>query len=235
MMAAAPTGPADRIILFLKNFLAGRVKTRLAARLGDRGALEIYTAMVADLLARLEPLRDRLIPYFDVPPGPADHPLDCPRSICSLLSRGLIKVQQGKELGERMGRAFQEVFAAGAQRAVLIGSDIPQIDAELLEGYFSALRSFPMVLGPAADGGYYLIGFQRKRFEASVFRGIEWSTEQVFEQTLNKARSCGLACHIGTELQDVDTLEDLESLLTTDPSIGSLAELLERYLVRTRG
>jgi rSAM/selenodomain-associated transferase 1 len=222
---------SDRIILFLRNLRTGRVKTRLAARLGDRGALEIYAAMVADLLSKLEPIRGLLIPYFDVPPNPAIHPLDYPSSISSLLARGVLKVQQGKTLGERMSRAFQEVFAAGAQRAVLIGSDIPQVNVELLQGYFSALQRFPMVLGPAADGGYYLIGFQSKRFEASVFRGIEWSTEQVFEDTLEKASSCGLACYIGTELQDVDTFEDLESLLSTDPSIRTLAEVLERYLV----
>lgn len=219
---------SDRVILFLKSFRAGRVKTRLAARLGDRGALAVYTAIVADLLARLEPLRTVLVPYFDTLPDPVDYP----PAVSSLLSRGLLKVQRGEDLGERMSSAFQEVFAAGAGRAVLIGSDVPQIDCKLLEGYLEALRSFPMVLGPAADGGYYLIGFQRERFEASVFRGIEWSTERVLEQTLNKARSLELPCHIGAELQDVDTIEDLESLLSTGLSTGSLAEVLERYLVR---
>lgn len=220
----------DRVILFLKSFQAGRVKTRLAARLGDRGALEIYTAMVADLLAKLEPLRNVLVPYFDKLPDPFEHQ----RSVSSLLSRGLLKVQRGEDLGQRMSNAFQEVFAAGAERAVLIGSDIPQIDSDLLNGYFAAFRTFPMVIGPAADGGYYLIGFQRERFEASLFKGIEWSTERVLDQTLDKARSCGLRCHIGAELQDVDTVEDLELLISTDLSAGSLAEVLERYLVRAQ-
>ena len=114
----------------------------------------------------------------------------------------------------------------------MIGSDIPQIDAELLEGYFSALHRFPMVLGPAADGGYYLIGFQRERFEAAVFQGIEWSTERVLQQTLNKARSLGLPCRLGAELRDIDTIEDLGSLLSTGLPAGTLASVLERYLVR---
>jgi rSAM/selenodomain-associated transferase 1 len=225
-----PASRADRVILFLKSFRAGRVKTRLAARLGDRGALEIYTAMVADLLSKLEPLRNLMVPYFDTLPDQLDHP----SPISSLLSRGLLKVQQGEDLGQRMSRAFQEVFAAGAERAVLIGSDIPQIDSDLLEGYFAALRTSPMVLGPASDGGYYLIGFQRERFEASVFRGIEWSTERVLEQTLSKARSRGLLYHLGAELQDVDTVEDLESLLSTGLSTGTLGEVLERYLVHAQ-
>ena len=233
MMGASQAEPTDRIILFLKSFRAGHVKTRLASRLGDRGALEIYTAMVADLLAKLQPLRDLVVPYFDALPGSADHSLDYPPSIPSLLSRGLLKVQRGEDLGQRMSNAFEEVFAAGAERAVLIGSDIPQIDAELLEGYFAALRKFPLVLGPAADGGYYLIGFQGERFDAAVFQGIEWSTEHVLEQTLGKARSLGLPFHLGTELRDIDTIEDLESLLSGDLATGSLADILERYLVRT--
>ena len=228
MTAAAAAEPTDRIILFLKSFRAGHVKTRLAGRLGDRGALEIYTAMVADLLAKLEPLRDRVVPYFDRFPDSNDQP----PAVSSLLSRGLLKVQRGEDLGQRMGSAFEEVFAAGAERAVLIGSDIPQIDAELLEGYFSALRRFPMVLGPAADGGYYLIGFQRERFDAAVFQGIEWSTERVLQQTLNKARSLGLPCRLGAELRDIDTIEDLGSLLPTGLPAGTLASVLERYLVR---
>jgi rSAM/selenodomain-associated transferase 1 len=218
---------SDRVILFLKSFQAGQVKTRLAASLGDLFALKVYTAMVADLLAKLEPQRDNLIPYFDTPPGPGDHPA----SIASLLSQGLLQIQRGRGLGERMSNAFLEVFSTGVERAVLIGSDIPQIDSDLLVDYFEALRTFPMVLGPAADGGYYLIGFQRERFEQSIFTGIEWSTEQVFEQTLNKACSLELSCHVGAELRDIDTIEDLEALLTTGQPGGSLADVLEQYLL----
>jgi rSAM/selenodomain-associated transferase 1 len=224
---------SDRVILFLKSFRAGHVKTRLAARLGDRNALEIYTAMVADLLAKLQPLQGILVPYFDALPNTAANPPAYPPTISSLLSRGSSKVQRGEDLGQRMSAAFQEVFEAGAERAVLIGSDIPHIHAELLGDYFAALYRFPMVLGPATDGGYYLIGFQRERFETSVFQGIDWSSQQVLEQTLTTARSCGLTCHIGTELQDVDTIEDLESLLSAGVSTASLAEVLQHYVVRT--
>jgi rSAM/selenodomain-associated transferase 1 len=184
-------------------------------------------AMVADLLSKLKPLRNILVPYFDTIPDPKLHP----PAISALLSRGLIKVQRGDDLGERMSNAFQEVFEAGSKRALLIGSDIPQINGELLEGYLEALHTFPMAIGPAVDGGYYLIGFQQKYFEASFFRGIEWSTERVLEQTLDKARSLEVPCYIGTELQDVDTVEDLESLLSTELSAGSLAEVVEQYLV----
>ena len=104
----------------------------------------------------------------------------------------------------------------------------------MLSYWKATSKRFPMVLGPSVDGGYYLIGFQRERFDASLFRGIEWSTERVLEQTLDKARSRGLLCQLGAELQDVDTIEDLESLLSSGLPTGSLSEVLERYLFSTQ-
>jgi len=221
----------DRVILFLKDFRAGRVKTRLAARLGDQGALEMYRAMVADLLSNLEPLKDIIVPYFDICPEQAESD----PSVSALRSQGRLRVQEGRDLGDRMGNAFLEVFSTGVERAVLIGSDIPEIDDDLLEGYFKMLRTFPMVLGPAADGGYYLIGFQKQRFDPRLLSGVEWSTELVFEQTLEKARSLELPCYVGQELQDVDTIEDLESILSSGFYSSTLAELISRYLVKADG
>ena len=217
----------DRVILFLKDFRAGRVKTRLATRLGDRGALDMYRAMVADLLSNLEPLKDIIVPYFDSFPGQ----IESDSSVSALLSQGRLRVQEGWDLGDRMGSAFREVFSDGAETAVLIGSDIPQIDSDLLEEYFEQLCRFPMVLGPAADGGYYLVGFQRRSFAPEIFKEIEWSTDVVFQQTLEKARSIELPCFVGKELQDIDTIEDLESVTSTELSSRSLADLVQQYLV----
>jgi rSAM/selenodomain-associated transferase 1 len=217
----------DRVILFLKDFRAGRVKTRLAARLGDQGALEMYRAMVADLFANLESFKDVIVPYIDSIPELAESA----SSLSSLLVRGKLKIQKGRDLGERMSNAFREVFSTGVERAVLVGSDIPEIDGDLLEGYFKMLRTFPMAIGPAADGGYYLIGFQKRCFDPRLFRGVEWSTDLVFEQTLEKARSLKLPCYVGQELQDVDTIEDLESILSSGFYSRSLTELISHYLV----
>ena len=220
----------ERVILFLKDFQAGRVKTRLAARLGDQGALEMYRAMVADLLANLEPLKDIIVPYFDSYP----EAIESVSSVSALLSQGKLKVQEGWDLGDRMSNAFREVFSDGAERAVLIGSDIPQIDSDLLAEYFEKLRQFPMAIGPAADGGYYLIGFQRGSFTPEIFDGIEWSTEVVFQQTVEKIRSFELPCYVGKELQDIDTIEDLETVASSELSSHSLAELVQLYLVEAR-
>jgi rSAM/selenodomain-associated transferase 1 len=215
----------ERIILFLKTFQAGRVKTRLASSLGDQRALKIYTALVAELLTGIQPIRDKVIPYFNETPQVDD----LPSTIAALLDQNRIRVQRGDELGVRMSNAFQEVFSTGAKRAVLIGSDVPRIDSDLLKVYLEALHSSPMVLGPAGDGGYYLIGFQRDCFDPTLFSGIEWSTERVCEQTLEKARSRGLSCYVGRQLQDVDTVHDLEYLL----SAGLASPSLEGVLVNT--
>jgi len=218
----------DRIILFLKNFRAGRVKTRLAAHLGAEGALAVYTSMVSGLLERLAPLRDMLVPYIDALPSGEDPAFGVLRTLPGM------RLQHGKDLGERMSNAFQEVFASGADRAVLIGSDIPRINRELLEGYLASLRSYPMTIGPTADGGYYLIGFRAERFDPSVFRGIDWSTDRVFTQTLDRARSLRLDSRIGKRLRDIDTVEDLEAFVDSEPRAHPLARVLERYRPGTR-
>jgi rSAM/selenodomain-associated transferase 1 len=248
---------SERIILFLKRFRVGEVKTRLAREIGDRGALELYAAMVADLLIKLLPLREIVVPYFDAVmqpaefrqpgqgggpeeqhgqgAGPKPQLMDPAAAVHRLLSPaefpgGKPGIQEGGNLGQRMGNAFRDVFAAGAERALLIGSDIPEMSSDLLEEYLARLRRFPMVIGPAADGGYYLIGFQRGRFDARLFDGIEWSTEHVFAQTLAKARSLRLPSYVGRQLRDVDTVEDLESILSSGAS-SRLGEILQQYRV----
>lgn len=200
-----------RIILFLKDFKAGKVKTRLATGLGDGGALDVYRTLVTDLLTRLQPLREIVIPYFNEVPAPEG----LPSPIVSLLDLGSVKIQRGRDLGERMSSAFREVFSSGVNRAVLIGSDVPGIDADLLSEFLKALHRYSAAIGPAVDGGYYLIGFRRESFDPSIFRSIDWSTERVLDQTLERARSLGLSCYLGSELRDVDTLEDLDSLFAT--------------------
>jgi rSAM/selenodomain-associated transferase 1 len=226
----------QRIILFLKRFQAGGVKTRLARRLGDQGALEVYAAMVADLLINLRPLREIVVPYYDAAAQPAQgaQPQVQSADAAAYFPRAKMGIQEGGNLGQRMSNAFRDVFAAGAEQALLIGSDIPGISGDLLEGYLARLRRFPMVIGPAADGGYYLIGFRRESFQAEVFDDIEWSTERVFAQTLEKARSLRLCCYVGPERRDVDTVEDLEAMLSSGLS-SRLGELLQQYLVESDG
>jgi rSAM/selenodomain-associated transferase 1 len=162
--------------------------------------------MLAGLLGRLEPLRQDLVVYVD------EAAEELPDLAAQLLFRGReLRLQIGKDLGERMARAFEEVFAEGAEQALLFGADIPDLDARLLERFLRRLGRRPMVLGPAADGGYYLIGFRREAFRPEVFRDIPWGSAAVAGLTLQRAGELDLRCWRGPRLRDIDTGEDLEA------------------------
>ena len=108
-----------------------------------------------------------------------------------------------------MAAAFNTLFAEGAQQVVLIGSDIPGIDHSYLQRAFQLLACHDLVIGPALDGGYCLIGFTCQGFTPAVFSSISWSTEQVLDQSLARATNAGLSVGLLPVLRDIDTLEDL--------------------------
>lgn len=115
--------------------------------------------------------------------------------------------QSGGGLGHRLNDAFVQGFQAGLERIVIIGSDCPEIDATHLEQAFCQLHSHDVVLGPAQDGGYYLVGLRRAC--AELFQGITWGTEQVFKQTVAIATQLGLSLATLETLRDVDRPEDI--------------------------
>ena len=115
--------------------------------------------------------------------------------------------QAGQTLGDRLHSAFVEAFEAGCKRAVTIGSDCPGITEARLAEAFEALDRAELVLGPATDGGYYLVGLNRPT--PGVFEGIAWGTERVLAQTLDRADRLGLSVHQLGALDDVDRPEDL--------------------------
>jgi len=115
--------------------------------------------------------------------------------------------QQGADLGERLENAAAAAFLDGAKRVVIIGTDCPGLDADHLHAALRALQQAEVVLGPAADGGYYLIGLSQHHRE--FFEGIDWGTERVLQQTLAKARAARCRVHLLPQLADVDHPEDL--------------------------
>jgi rSAM/selenodomain-associated transferase 1 len=117
--------------------------------------------------------------------------------------------QAGEDLGERMKNGFVEALSMNFKRVVLIGSDIPDLPLEFIEEAFTSLQEKDAVIGPALDGGYYLIGFKKETFSPRVFEGIHWSTESVFEKTLKVLQQEGLTVHTLQPLRDIDTVEDL--------------------------
>ena len=187
-----------QIIILLKAPRAGFVKTRLAAALGPHGALKAYRAVVERVLVALSPLRDVELRFA---------PDDAGSEISTWLRPGWRATPQGEgDLGARMSRAFDESFASGAPRVVLIGSDCPHITTDDITAATAALEDHDAVLGPAEDGGYWLVALRASA--PGLFEKMEWSTEGVLAQTLVRAQSLGLRVHLLRVLPDVDTVED---------------------------
>lgn len=185
--------------MFLRALNPGHVKTRLARSVGSTAALDLYRAMLVDLAPRLAGDR-RVIPYRDGagPTGPFVHARD----------------QRGATLFERMANAMGDVFAEGFDRAVLIGTDIPLLTARRIDHLFFILAQHDAVLGPSADGGYYAVGFQRKRYRHEVLAApmVDGGSD-VLSATKRALANAGLSHACGPTLADVDTAEDLERLL----------------------
>jgi rSAM/selenodomain-associated transferase 1 len=125
--------------------------------------------------------------------------------------------QKGKDLGERMSNAFRKAFDTGFKRVVLVGSDIPDLPLEVIEEAFISLKEEDAAIGPAYDGGYYLIGFKEKTFSPQVFERMAWGTERVFEDTMKVLKNLNQRVHTLPYLRDIDTVDDLKNI---DPSFG---------------
>lgn len=207
------------IVLFVKSPGQAPVKSRLAAALGKETARRLYRHFVLDMLMTLADLRAR---------GRCDlavcvYPAGSTEAVRAWLGDGYPYLsQRGHDLGERMKNAFQESFAAGYKQALLIGSDAPDLTGEILEDGFARLEQEGAVIGPACDGGYYLIGFQAGAFLPQVFDGMPWSSGEVFARTLETFHQQKRDVAILTPWRDMDTLEDLRDLYERHRS-GSFA------------
>src|SRR5678815_3132957 len=139
-------------------------------------------------------------------------PDDAEEEIKPWLKEGWTTAGQGEgDLGERLAHAFAEAFANGFTQVAAIGSDCPEVTVDDVSQGWRALGRHDVVLGPAADGGYWLIGL--KAGMDGIFEKIDWSTSRVLEQTLDWVKANGKSCHLLRELRDVDTEEDWKSFL----------------------
>jgi len=190
--------PSQRLIVFAKAPVVGNVKSRIANVVGAETACEIYTTILRktfsqlrtflDLEVRITP--DALVAQFE-----------------EFTNTSWQRKPQGEgSLGERLHRAFIEAFEADSERVVIIGSDCPDVTATDIKMARQALENCDLVLGPAVDGGYWLIGLRRPCME--LFQSIEWSSDKVLRQTLQHAEAANLRVHLLRELSDIDTIED---------------------------
>lgn len=195
------TPPRSAVLVFVRAPEPGRVKTRLAAAIGPEAALRVYLRLAEHTLREARALSGAAVRVHFTPPeageavrrwlgGPADY-----------------LPQAGGGLGDRMRRAFEEAFAAGYARVVIVGSDLPGLSAGLLRRALDLLEGHEAVLGPARDGGYYLLGLRRP--VPGLFEGIAWSTAEVFAGTLERLRREGVEPALLEVLGDVDEVGDL--------------------------
>lgn len=189
-----------RVLLFTKFPQPGMVKTRLARTVGDETAAKLQQAFLEDQLLMLTKIG-------------ADVTLCCdpfrPLSDYERLFPGFTyRPQQGADLGERMLRALHRTLEETGKPAVLIGSDLPDLPDRHVSEAFAALRDAQVCLGPATDGGFYLLGLCEP-LPPDIFDDVVWGGSQVLERTLDNCASWGLTHHLLPPWPDMDTGEDL--------------------------
>jgi uncharacterized protein len=202
------------VLVICKAPRKGHVKTRLAATVGDDAAYHMYAAMMAHVFSELARTNVEVLPVVD---GPRE-----------LVQAGTIQplVQRGDDLGERIINAL--VDAPASERVLVIGTDMPFIDADLIASAESALDVADVVIGPCVDGGYYLIGMRRVHEE--LFEGIPWSTADVLASTIGRCAELGLTPHLLPLLRDVDTLDDVLALQAPSEDHAEVVERLHRIV-----
>ena len=190
-----------RLLVFTRYPAAGRVKTRLIPALGALGARQLHRRMAEDTLGKLRGVAEIEV-CFD---GGNENLMR------EWLGEGVTYTPQGPgDLGERLRSAFSRTFAREEKPVVAVGTDCPGLKASHVEEAFRLLRRHDLVLGPAADGGYYLVGLRNEH--KGIFTGIPWGTGGVLRRTREKAALGGLDTALLEELADVDRPEDLDLL-----------------------
>ena len=188
----------DVLIIFMKTPVLGKVKSRLAVSIGNEAALEVYKILLQHSKEITEKVSvNRHLFYTEQPPADQEWP------------DALFKKfhQKGADLGERMKHSFEQAFINGGEKVVIMGTDCYDLTTSQLQKAFDALENHDVVVGPANDGGYYLLGM--KKLHSSLFSNKKWSTSEVLETTLNDFRSLNLSVAQLEKLNDIDTIDDL--------------------------
>jgi len=195
------------LLIFAKQPLPGKVKTRLSPPLSVQAAADIYHCMLSDTLAKTADLPgvERFL-FFEPSTGAADFFWKVFPGIRTF-------PQMGDGLGERLEKAFETVFALGFESVAAIGTDSPDLPLSHLQEPFRLLEDdvADVIFGPAADGGYYLVALGS--FCPGLFRDIPWSTNRVLEMSMGAARTLGLKAACLPVWHDMDTVEDLKRFL----------------------
>jgi rSAM/selenodomain-associated transferase 1 len=201
--------PSNALLIFVRTPRPGKVKTRLARSLGDEKAAEFYRLCTDATIGEIKQL-SRVVERYIFFAEPVDT-----YEMSHLDSLGFnAAVQEGENLGRRLCNAFSRVLENGAQKVVIVASDVPDLSASIMKEAISSLDNSDVVIGPCYDGGYYLIGM--KELHEQLFHGIPWGTERVYQQTLDAAKEKGLTVIQLPILIDIDTEADLRQWSEVD-------------------
>ncbi len=205
----------NALIVFAKNIVLGKVKTRLAKTIGDSGAFNVYVKLIEITERESQAVNsaDVIVYFSDV-------------VINGKWPNHQKFVQTGDDLGERMENAFLEAFTKGYEKVICIGSDLPEITSTLIEEAFAKLDTDDFVFGPAADGGYYLVGMNRPS-QTYIFANKPWSTDQLLDLTLKEIKTQNQTYALKKVLNDIDTIDDLKNSILSK-QFKQYHELLER-------
>ena len=197
------------LLIFTRNPQLGKCKTRLAATIGDEAALEVYKFLLEHTVSITKNLNTAKQVWYSEEIWEDD-----------IWNSAYYdkKLQRGPDLGVRMANAFQEGFALGYERIIIIGSDIYDLNQKDVQGAFSHLTENDFVVGPAEDGGYYLLGM--KTFKPELFAAKNWGNDTVLERTLKNLKN--EKYHLLEERNDVDLYEDIEDIQTFKPFLKHL-------------
>jgi rSAM/selenodomain-associated transferase 1 len=188
----------NALIIFVRNPVLGKVKTRLAATIGNEKTLMLYKHLLQHTYAITENLPATKFVFY------ADYINE------DDLWNGFEKrLQYGNDLGERMKNAFAELFTTGFKNICIIGSDCYELSSDILADAFEKLNTADVVGGPVTDGGYYILGMKKQ--VTDFFINKEWSTDTVFSETLRDAAALNLTLHQLPLLNDIDTEADLRN------------------------
>lgn len=221
------------LVIFAKAPIPGQVKTRLCPPLTTDEAASLHGSFVLDTLERSKTAVAKL-------KLPLDRYLACAPSSTLVFfkimeERQGVKLtdQVGDDLGARMNQAFETMFARGYKRVLIVGTDVPTLPLDHYKQALALSETNDLVLGPALDGGYYLIGL--KRTAPDLFTNIPWSTDQVLRLTQEKATKMGLKTALISPWRDVDTIDDVQALIETSTLDAKKPKNEQSFSSRTAG
>ena len=206
------------VVVFGREPIPGEVKSRLAAGIGAEAAARVYAAILEHTLEVARNSGARVVlSLAEVPSGSWARDVDA-----------VVEIQRGNDLGDRMDDAFARRFAEGEGRVVMVGSDCPWFTATHVAKASAKLGGADAVLGPAADGGYWLVA--QRPPGLAMFARIPWSSPETLEETRKRISALGGTWYELEELVDIDTLEDLELVLDDPRTPEPLSEKLRAAL-----